>query len=138
MASRHPFRPLTVLLVDDDRSVRAIVTRFLAKDGVVVITESEGRKALEIGRRYGQVLDLLITDVYMPGQDGISLALELRAAIPGLRVLFITGSWSSRLEVATQTGMGCLIEPFTERQLINAVRQLVCVERLDGQSASPS
>jgi CheY-like chemotaxis protein len=125
MARRPLSQPTTVLLVDDDRSVRAIVTRFLAKDGVVVITESEGRRALEIGRRYGQVLDLLITDVHMPGQDGITLALELRTLIPDLRVLFITGFWSPRLEVLQHTGMGCLIEPFTERQLIRAVRKLV-------------
>ena len=138
MASHHPFRPLTVLLVDDDRSVRAIVTRFLAKDGVVVITESEGQKALEIGRRYGQAIDLLITDVYMPGQDGIALALELRAVIPDLRVLFITGSWNPRLEVVTQTGMGGLIEPFTERQLINAAQKLVCAERPAGHPAGTS
>ena len=92
MARRPLSQPTTVLLVDDDRSVRAIVTRFLAKDGAVVITESEGRRALEVGRRYGQVLDLLITDVHMPGQDGITLALELRTLIPDLRVLFITGS----------------------------------------------
>ena len=138
MESPHPFRPLTVLLVDDDRSVRAIVTRFLAKGGVVVITESEGQKALEIGRRYGQAIDLLITDVYMPGQDGIALALELRAVIPDLRVLFIAGSWNPRLEVVTQNGMGCLIEPFTERQLINAVQNLVCAERPVGHPAGTS
>ncbi len=136
MASRA-LSPPTVLLVDDDRSVRAIVTRFLAKDGVVVITESDGRTALEIGRRYGRVLDLLITDVQMPGQDGITLALELRALIPNLRVLFITGYWSSRLEALEQTGMRCLIEPFTERQLISAVRKLMPPRRLAGQRTGP-
>lgn len=136
MASRA-LSPPTVLLVDDDRSVRAIVTRFLAKDGVVVITESDGRTALEIGRRYGRVIDLLITDVQMPGQDGITLALELRSLIPNLRVLFITGYWSPRLEVLEQTGMRCLIEPFTERQLISAVRKLMPPRHLAGQRTGP-
>ena len=128
MDSPRSSHPTTVLLVDDDRSVRSIVTRFLAKDGVVVITESDGRRALELGRHYGRVLDLLITDVHMPGQDGITLALELRTLIPDLPVLFITGFWNPRLEVLKHTGMACLIEPFTERQLITAVRRLLPVE----------
>lgn len=114
-----------MLLVDGDRSVRSIVTRFLTKEGVLVITETTGAGALAVARQYGDAIDLLITDVQMPGHDGITLALELRTMVPRLQVLFITGFRSRRLEVLRRAGMACLVAPFTERQLVTTVRALM-------------
>ncbi len=118
-------RPVTSLLVEDNPSVRTVVTRHLARAGIVVITESNSTAALELGRRYGREIDLLITDAELPGDDGITLALEFKTVCPDLRVLFLTGTWNPRLEVLGRMGMECLLKPFTEHQLVDAVRQIL-------------
>ena len=127
-------RPVTSLLVEDNPSVRTVVTRHLARAGIVVITESNSTAALELGRRYGREIDLLITDAELPGDDGITLALEFKTVCPDLRVLFLnpegpttrgTGTWNPRLEVLGRMGMECLLKPFTEHQLVDAVRQVL-------------
>jgi len=97
----------------------------LARDGAIVITEDSDRAALEVGQRYGGVIDLLVADVQMAGQDGITLALEFRAFRPAMPVLLLTRFWSPRLEVLREFGMCCLLKPFSERQLLRAVRGLL-------------
>ena len=113
-AVQHGFaRPATILLVEDNRPLRSLITRLLALGGAIVITESHGRDALEIGRQYGVAVDLLIADVQMSGQDGITLMLEFRALCPAILVLLITGFWNPRLEVLKQFGLHCLLKPFS-------------------------
>ncbi len=122
-------QPTTVLLVDGNPSVRSLITRFLARDGVVVITEDNSRTALEVGRRYGRALDLLIVDVQMTGQDGITLALEFRLLCPNVRVLLMTGFGNPRLEVLKLAGMRSLVKPFSQRRLLDTVKDLLLPDR---------
>ena len=118
-------RPWTILLVVDNQPIRSLATRFLARAGAIVITEDSDRAALEVGQRYGAVIDLLVADVQVTGQDGITLALEFRTFRPAVPVLLLTGFGSPRLEVLRQFGMCCLLKPFSERQLLRAVRGLL-------------
>lgn len=122
-------RPTTVLLVDGNPSVRSLITRFLTRNGVIVITEDNGRAALEVGRRYGRALDLLIVDVQMIGQDGITLALEFRILCPNVRVLLMTDFRSPRLEVLKLAGMVSLVKPFSQRRLLDTVKNLLLPDR---------
>ena len=126
-----------VLLVDGNPSVRSLITRFLTRHGVVVITEDNSRLALEVGRRYGCALDLLIVDVQMIGQDGITLALEFRILCPNVQVLLMTGFRNPRLEVLRQAGMHSLVKPFSQRRLLDTVTDLLLPERTtDGGTTS--
>ena len=123
----------TILLVGDNRSVRSLVTRFLTREGVVVITEDKSWTALEVGRRYGQALDLLIIDMPMAGGDAITLALEFRILCPNVQVLVMTGFGSPRLEVIKLSGMRILAKPFSQRRLLNTVKELLLRDpRSDG------
>lgn len=122
-------RPTTVLLVDGNPTVRSLITRFLARVGMIVITEDSGRAALEVGRRYGDALDLLIVDVQMIGQDGITLALEFRILCPNVRVLLMTDFRNPRLEVFKLAGMVSLAKPFSQRRLLDTVKDLLLPDR---------
>lgn len=123
----------TVLLVEDNPTVRSLVMRFLTRDGIVVVAESQSQEALEFGRRYGIALDLLIVNVQLAGQDGVTLALEFGVLCPHVRVLLMTGFGSPRLELLKLAGMRILVKPFSRRQLLDTVKDFLLLDqRADG------
>jgi len=129
-------QPVTVLLVGGNPSVCALITRFLARDGVVVIAEDNCRAAVEVGRRYGYVLDLLIVDVQMTGQDGITLALEFRIVCPNVQLLLMTGVGNPRPEMLKLAGMRSLVKPFSQRRLLDTVKDFLLADRTtDGRTS---
>ena len=85
--------PSTILLVDDDPDIRSLTRTFLAHEGYSVLSSGDAERAVQIFRAVPQI-DLLVTDLYMPGQSGMELARELKAMRPELPVLMISvGSW---------------------------------------------
>jgi CheY-like chemotaxis protein len=81
----------TVLVVDDDDDVRRMVERALRRAGYTVMTATSGPDALARARAYPGAIDLLLTDVVMPGMTGQELIRELSAERPGLQVVFMSG-----------------------------------------------
>jgi DNA-binding NtrC family response regulator len=81
----------TVLLVDDEDSVRRIAGRVLEADGYTVLTAANPAEALAIADRAMQPIQVLLTDVVMPGMSGPRLASRLKAARPELRVVYMSG-----------------------------------------------
>jgi PAS domain S-box-containing protein len=81
----------TVLVCDDDDTVRELLTGILTLRGYSILKATNGRQALEVAREYGGNIDLLLTDLAMPGVGGIELAAELRRRDPELKVLYISG-----------------------------------------------
>jgi two-component system, cell cycle response regulator CpdR len=79
-----------ILLADDDETVRDLVERVLAAAGHDVRVAQDGQEALGLADS-GGTFDLLVTDVHMPGIDGITLAKTLAAKQPGLKVLLLSG-----------------------------------------------
>jgi two-component system cell cycle sensor histidine kinase/response regulator CckA len=82
----------TILVVDDQRPICNMLAAALEGEGYCVLTATSGSEALRIARSCPGGLDLLLSDIEMPGMDGASLALQLRDELPGLPVLFISGS----------------------------------------------
>lgn len=78
-----------VLVVDDEESVRALVSRALSMHGHVITTAVDGSNALE--KLNAQEFDLLLTDIVMPMMDGITLALKVSSDWPQTRILMMTG-----------------------------------------------
>jgi len=83
--------PPTVLVVEDEEAVRALVVRIFAEDGYRVLSAPDGASALAAAQGYEGRIDLVITDVVMPNMNGPRLVAELRARWPNLRVVYTTG-----------------------------------------------
>jgi len=114
----------TVLLVDDEPSVRAITRRLLERAGYRVLEAADGHEALSIAARPEVRLDLLLTDMVMPGLSGQQVVVRFRATRPGIPVVGITGYAGESPEVAAagEAGLsGLVTKPFSADALIRAV-----------------
>jgi two-component system, cell cycle sensor histidine kinase and response regulator CckA len=80
-----------ILLVEDEEFVREVVADILEFEGYRVFRARNADEAKAAFHRYGEIVRLLITDVVLPGQNGLDLARELRSDDPSLRVLFVSG-----------------------------------------------
>ncbi len=86
-----PMTVRSILVVDDDPQVRRLVCVLLAREGVELVQAGDGLEALELCRSRKVPVDVLITDVTMPGMDGIELASHVSRLFPLVNVLYISG-----------------------------------------------
>jgi DNA-binding NtrC family response regulator len=113
----------TILLVDDDESLRRVVEYNLREDGYAVVTAADGRIGME---RFQETnVDLVLTDVRMPEMDGVELMTRLKAMSPDLPVIVLTahGTIDSAVEAMKVGAFDYLTKPFTRDQLMAAVRK---------------
>ena len=117
----------TVLLVEDEAAVREAAKRMLRKYGFTVVEAKNGDDALMLWEREASAIDIVLTDVVMPGMGGADLARTLRASRPGLRVVFMSGYTQGTLELSAldETATRFLPKPFTTDQLIGTLRELL-------------
>jgi PAS domain S-box-containing protein len=117
----------TVLVVDDEDTVRALVTETLREHGYAAVEACDGPEGLRLVQS-GMRIDLLLTDVGLPGLNGRQLADAAREARPGLRVLFMTG-YAHNAAVgngaALEPGMEIMSKPFTLAALAEKVREMI-------------
>lgn len=92
-----PVRLPTVLIVEDETTIRRLVRRVLEADGKRVLDAADGSEALQILEREADSVDLLITDVVMPGMNGPELVAQVSLRWPDLRVVYSSGYTDSRL-----------------------------------------
>jgi DNA-binding NtrC family response regulator len=114
----------TILLVEDEDAVRAVVAEVLKRQGYRVLEAAHPKVACEIFDQCPDAVDLLLTDVVMPDMNGPSLAQRLIAARPDLRVLFISGysGWSLPLD-QSNPNVSFLSKPFQASTLAAKVRE---------------
>jgi DNA-binding response OmpR family regulator len=113
-----------VLLVEDEAAVRELVERILRKAGFEVIAAQDALVALRTASTAGP-FDLLVSDVVMPGMNGIELARELRASRPDLRVLLISGYTEEAVGRVGPDGLDLLAKPFTADELLGRIRRVL-------------
>ena len=113
-----PRGAMKLLVVEDEDGVRRVVERILTRHGHEVLTAAHPDEALEIAAQ-GTPIDMLITDVVMPGMSGPQLAARLTELQPGLPVLFISGYTDSPGELPA--GANLLRKPFTSAALLREV-----------------
>jgi two-component system cell cycle sensor histidine kinase/response regulator CckA len=112
----------TILLVEDEATVRAVAERALARHGYTVLTAENGEAAIEILEREGSV-DLMISDVVMPTMDGPTTAREARKLQPDLPILFISGYAEEQLRQSIDLErVAFLAKPFSVQKLAEATR----------------
>lgn len=118
-------QPITILAVDDEPGVLALVRRCLDDERVTLIEATSGKDALEQVTK--GPLDLLITDLRMPEMEGDELARQVRAMDPDLRVLYLTSHADRLFGVKPQLWAeeAYLDKPFTREGLREAVAQLL-------------
>ncbi len=123
-----------ILLVDDEEMIRDLCTHILAAEGYAVTALSHGAAALEELAR--GPADLMITDIRMPGMDGLELFERAKKAKPDIVTVFITGHGT--LDTAIESLMrgveGFVLKPFTQDELLGAVERAVTRSRLQKEN----
>lgn len=110
----------SILVVDDEPSVRRVVRRYLERSGFSVLDAASGKEALEIFHRERRSVACVVTDVVMAGISGYELAKRLRSLQPSLPVLFMTG-YSEHYGDASG-GEVCLPKPLDFERLVHEVK----------------
>jgi two-component system cell cycle sensor histidine kinase/response regulator CckA len=120
-----PHGDALVLVVEDEDELRRLAADELARWGYIVLTAAHGTEALAVVESLDRGLDLLVTDVVMPGIDGVELAAELTKRFPDLPVLFMSGHLDeeARGRRPLDEDADFLAKPYTPLQLARRVRQ---------------
>jgi two-component system cell cycle sensor histidine kinase/response regulator CckA len=117
----------TILLVDDEPQVVKLVRSMLANN-YCVLGATGAEEAMEAANAHPDPIDLLLTDIVMPGSNGRELARRLESARPGLRVLYMSGFMAEALlkyhGIAIE-GIPFLQKPFTRETLLRKVRAVL-------------
>src|SRR4051795_3458314 len=117
----------TILLVEDEPVVRHLVAEILEASGYTVLQAGEGPSALELLRRHGGTLHLVVTDVVMPGMSGPEVAQAVTSMRPGTQVLYTSGYTDSQIDHhgVLEPGIAFLQKPFTSDDLTRKVRSVL-------------
>jgi DNA-binding response OmpR family regulator len=118
--------PSVILLVDDDPDVRSLTRTFLEHEGYSVFSSGDAERAAQIYRSVPQI-DLVVTDLYMPGRSGMELARELKAIRREVPVLLISGGFLEDGQEAglQEEGWSFLAKPFRLTELLAAVHRIL-------------
>jgi PAS domain S-box-containing protein len=117
----------TILLVEDAAPLRKLAVSFLSSHGFEVLSAADAEEALKTAAAHAGAIQLLVTDVVMPGQNGRVLAEKLVASRPSLKVLYISGYNDSFISGHGILDPGSILlnKPFTEEALIHKVREVL-------------
>jgi PAS domain S-box-containing protein len=117
----------TVLLAEDEEAVRSLARQVLQSGGYAVLEAGDGAQALSLAELHGGPIDLLVTDVVMPGLDGPGLVERLSALRPGLRVLYLSGYTDDGVvrHDVSQEAVHFLHKPFSAAALSQKVREVL-------------
>jgi signal transduction histidine kinase len=115
----------TVLVVEDDQTVREMITELLGRGGYHVLDAASGEAAIDVASRFQGEIHLLLTDVVMPEMSGPALMARLSPARPGMRVLYVSGyaEHASVLSDELQPDTDFLQKPFPPGTLMHRVRR---------------
>jgi len=117
----------TILVVEDEEIVRKLLCDVLEGDGYRVFVCSSPDEGIEIGQRHAEEIDLLLTDVVMPGMNGREMARRIHEFLPQLPVLFMSGYAKHSLPEQEQVNSNFeyLQKPFTLRSLSEKLRAIL-------------
>ncbi len=119
----------TILLVEDEASVRTVARHLLEDLGYRVLCTASAAEALELAARHDRGIDLLLTDVVMPGTSGPDLAKQIQTILPDIKCLFMSGYAAETIarQGLLEEGVAFLAKPFTRPRIAARIR-----EALDG------
>jgi DNA-binding NtrC family response regulator len=117
-----------IIVIDDQEPIRRIVRRALENDGHQVLEASDGELGMALLER--EPADVVITDIFMPGMDGIQTLREIRKRFPAIKVIAISGGDSTglldlRRDAELLGAMKSLQKPFNAREIVELVRSVL-------------
>ena len=117
-----------IIVIDDQEPIRRIVRRALEQEGHEVLDASEGEMGMRLLEQHAA--DVVITDIFMPGQDGIVTLRQIRKQFPAVNVIVISGGDSSGLldlrhDAELLGAVKSLQKPFTAAELVQTVREVL-------------
>jgi len=117
----------TILLVEDERIVRELATKMLTRLNYSILPASNGAEALEIARSYAGIINLMITDVVMPGMNGRQLAEQLKQIRPQIKVLFTSGYTENAIahHGIIDSNLNFIGKPYGSRDLARKIRRIL-------------
>jgi PAS domain S-box-containing protein len=117
----------TILVVEDEDAVRALLCSILQKQGYVLLRARNGAEGLLVCEKYAGKIDLMMTDVIMPSMNGSDLAERLRSVRPGMRVLFMSGYTDAAImhHGVLSAGAAFIEKPFTMQAVARKVREVL-------------
>jgi len=115
----------TILLVEDDELMRQLTRQLLAEHGYETLEAKDGQEALAIARSHSGQIDLLLTDVVMPGMSGPELVARLNGERPNMKTVYMSGYTGELIgqEDTTTRGIPLLEKPFTRAGLLLTLHQ---------------
>ena len=120
---------VALLIVDDEPLMTELFNHFMSKRGFQVLTASSGREALEIVAREGKTIRMVITDMTMPGMDGLDLARQLLAAAPEIPLLLATGHEPDMEMVADLPNVVDVVrKPYQNKVLAERIHELLNID----------
>lgn len=114
----------TILIADDDPMLLELMGQFLETRGWLALVAGDGEEALRIVNHYPDAIDLLITDVVMPGMDGFTLAAHVVDRRPGIKILYVSGYFDENEKVRhglREAGRFFLRKPFGQTEFLDMV-----------------
>ncbi len=116
----------TILLVEDDPPIRSLISRILQGQGYRLLDAFNGAAGLRLAEDHRGPIDLLVTDIVMPGMDGFTLAGRLVESHSETRVLFLSGQADRSVAVRgglKEAGQAFLLKPFTSDRLLRTIHE---------------
>jgi PAS domain S-box-containing protein len=128
----------TILLVEDEVNLRHLARQYLEKQGYRILEAEDGAAALQIAAGHKDKIDLLLTDVVMPGMNGRELATQITAQRPDVRVLYMSGYTENAIghDGLLDAGITLLQKPFSLPTLKERVRELMDSEPIPQESGA--
>jgi two-component system, cell cycle sensor histidine kinase and response regulator CckA len=122
----------TILLVEDEPGVRAIARKTLLRKGYEILEAASGEEAIEMSRDHAGPIQLLLTDVIMPGMNGRELATVIMAERSEVRTLFMSGYTADAISGygALEDGIAFLQKPFAPAELLRKVHSVLGVQQV--------
>jgi CheY-like chemotaxis protein len=117
----------TILVVEDEPTVRSLVRRVLERKGYRVLVAPDAASALTMAENHSLTIDLLLTDLVMPGMGGRDLAAAMNAQVANLRVIYMSGYSQDAITThgVLDSGTAFLEKPFTTKALADKVREVL-------------
>jgi DNA-binding NtrC family response regulator len=130
-SQRAPSQPRTILIVDDEAKMRAILSLWLTRHGFSVLEAGCGEEALRICKESEGPIHLLLVDVVMPGMSGVELAPQIMALRPDIKVILMSGYRNDQifLNAVLNPNTPFFHKPFTLDALIEKVQELLTPPR---------